>query len=88
MTYRKAARFACGLSINRVTESCGKKVASSWSEAFFEFQGEGSREATLKCKCGYYEVAHGKPRTSACHKFTPKGTHEFDRYYCGCHGWD
>lgn len=70
---------------------CGKKVPSSWSEAFFEFQGEGSREATLKCKCGYYEVAHnstGRSSNCKCRKFVPKGTHEFDRFYCGCNGWD
>lgn len=56
--------------------------------AFFEYLGPGSRVASDMCKCGYYRVAHEKPRTDACRNFTPKGPAEHDRYYCGCMGWD
>jgi len=34
------------------------KKPSSFNLAFFEFRGEGSREATDICKCGYAKVAH------------------------------
>lgn len=55
--------------------------------AFFEFRGEGSPWATERCKCGYYEVAHGKPHVK-CKGFEPAGPAEFDTYYCGHGGWD
>jgi hypothetical protein len=72
-------------------------VPSSFDLAFFEYCGEGSREATELCKCGYHKVAHEKnggkcPANSRTkppsRKFTPKGPQEFDRFYCGCFGWD
>lgn len=71
---------------------------SSLDLAFFEFRGEGSREATEICKCGFSKKPHddngGKipPRRYAGHKgcagFTPKGPQARDKYYCGCRGWD
>ncbi len=72
---------------------------SSLDLAFFEFCGEGSRDATELCKCGLSKKPHDENggriparKYSAvmkgCPGFTPKGPREFDRYYCGCHGWD
>lgn len=80
-------------------QSPGKSpVPSSFELAFFEFCGEGSREATEYCKCGMSQKAHDDagriaPRKYAacmkgCTGFTPKGPQEFDRFYCGCFGWD
>jgi len=54
---------------------------------FFEYRGEGSREATLICKCGYHKTAHDKGM-ARCKQFTPKGAQPFDKHYCGCMGWD
>jgi len=53
---------------------------------FFEFEGEGSYRASV-CVCGYTEKAHEKPHVK-CNNYKPSGAREFDRYYCGCHGWD
>ncbi len=72
---------------------------SSLDLAFFEFRGEGSRDATEICKCGLAKKPHdengGKIPArkyamvpKGCAGFTPKGSQERDRYYCGCHGWD
>lgn len=72
-------------------------VPSSFDLAFFEYQGVGSREATDICVCGYAKVAHDNnggtcPEMSrtrpASRKFSPKGPQQFDRFYCGCFGWD
>lgn len=76
---------------------CGNTATSSKGLAFFEYLGEGSREATDKCRnCGYGFVCHLEINTStgrAGHKFqvcdfVPKGDVGYDRYYCGCRGWD
>ncbi len=69
---------------------CGRIEPSNPDHlAFFEFRGEGSREATKICKCGYAESAHDKPHIAAkCQKFIPRGPQEYDKYYCGCRGWD
>lgn len=74
-------------------------VPSSYDLVFFEYQGVGSREATNICVCGYAKVAHDNnggacpdrllsKTKSPSKKFTPKGPQEFDRFYCGCFGWD
>lgn len=71
----------------------GSVVKSNWNLAFFEYMGPGSKEAEEKCECGYYEVAH-TPEIQAhnplagCKKFKPAGPAKYDRYYCGCYGWD
>lgn len=61
---------------------------SSLDLAFFEYRGPGSPDASDLCVCGYREVAHGKGNLHVCKQFTPHGPYEFDKYYCGCHGWD
>lgn len=64
---------------------------SSLDLAFFEYLGPGSPASKQNCaKCGYYESAHSKqPRGQhVCLNFQPHGPYEFDRYYCGCKGWD
>lgn len=60
---------------------------SSFDLAFFEFLGAGSRNATEICKCGYTKIAHDNGRVK-CKQFIARGPAEFDRYYCGCRGWD
>lgn len=61
--------------------------------AFFEDKGPGSRYASEICSCGSHETVHaeiaptGRPGITD-HEFTPTGPAEFDRYYCGCKGWD
>ncbi len=71
---------------------------SSTDLAFFEFLGEGSTDAMNRCKtCGFHVDAHERARDLienphlakiAGHDFEPKGGSEFDRFYCGCRGWD
>jgi hypothetical protein len=76
--------------------SCGRTVPSSVDLAFFEFCGDGSRIATETCaKCNYSVLAHRphnpKPYAGAPFEhcaFAPKGAYEFDRFYCGCRGWN
>lgn len=60
---------------------------SSPELAFFEFMGKGSREATEMCVCGYHLIAHQK-KLVKCKQFIAKGPQEFDKFYCGCRGWD
>ena len=74
--------------------SCGRLEPSDAKRlAFFEYCGSGSPEATNICTCGYASVAH-TPEVMArnarlkCQSFTPRGPREFDRFYCGCRGWD
>jgi hypothetical protein len=76
---------------------CGNTATSSKGLAFFEYLGDGSREASDKCRnCGYGYITHLEVNTStgrAGHKFgvcefVPKGDVGHDRYYCGCRGWD
>lgn len=64
----------------------------------FEFLGEGSQEARLRCiHCGFFKIAHEyehgriyrEPHPATIgHKFEPIGAQEYDRYYCGHSGWD
>lgn len=67
--------------------------------AFFEYRGPGSRWATDVCKCGLSRKPHdehgGKIPArkyalvmKGCAGFTPRGPHQYDLHYCGCHGWD
>lgn len=83
--------------MNRMARcGCGRTERSNRETlAFFEFCGEGSKEATESCKnCGYHVIAHAPdhPRRNelpmVCVDFTPKGSQEFDSYYCGCRGWE
>ncbi len=75
---------------------CGHTVASTFdnSIAFFQFRGEGSRDALENCKnCWYSRRAH-EPEVMAknlalkCTNFEPHGPYEFDSFYCGCRGWE
>lgn len=77
--------------------SCGSKVPSQMSLAFFEFKGEGSHRGLTTCiECSGAEVLHrelnpvtGRPGTKTDHAFVPNvAGWEFDSYYCGCYGWD
>lgn len=70
--------------------SCGRIEPSDPEHlAFFEFCGPGSREATLSCECGYHKIAHDENRIECrLGGFKPRGPREFDRFYCGHHGWD
>lgn len=75
---------------------CGKTVPSSLGLAFFEFRGEGSREAVEGCKnCYCFLSAHDPQRKYTesepplvCGHFDPRGPQEFDRFYCGCRGFN
>lgn len=71
-------------------------IPSSYDLAFFEYCGPGSRTATEICLCGYAIAAHEKNggncpkngKRSNSGKFEAQGPQEFDRFYCGCFGWD
>jgi hypothetical protein len=74
---------------------CRCEEPSSKELAFFEFQGAGSRVAALCRHCGMTESAHkGAPCSKGLrsHKagtaYEPQGDLGFDKFYCGCHGWD
>lgn len=76
--------------------SCRCEEPSSKELAFFEFCGEGSREASICKHCAMAEVAHENGRCRdpglrvhpAGTRYTPQGDRGFDRFYCGCHGWE
>lgn len=81
--------------------TCGCLVDSSLDLSFFVYQGENSRFATQKCKnCGYYKSVHDSPYYANSDKKNPNlcinngkefeaiGDPGYDKFYCGCHGWD
>lgn len=88
--------------IARCAYGCGAQQPSSMDLAFFEFRGDGSRDAIGVCKCGWGLMAHtpeymrknvkGNQLTvveqGKCQGFEPRGGQQFDLYYCGCRGWD
>lgn len=75
---------------------CGEERPSSPDLAFFEFQGPGSHHAEERCKhCFYSLTAHLLSPVPAhlvgqidTHEFEPRGDVGYDRFYCGCRGWD
>lgn len=77
---------------------CMCERPSSRDLAFFEFCGDGSRDALLCKHCGMMPTAHGDGlgpcRNPGMRKHRPgtvyeaQGDRGFDRFYCGCHGWD
>jgi hypothetical protein len=90
---RIVAKHLPDLTDRQARCSCGNFEPSSYSLAFFEFTGEGSRPATEICgNCRYAEVAHVPEITTnnkfVCDKFVPHGAWDYDRFYCGHAGWD
>ena len=88
---------------NRQAICCGKDSIRPSSDheklAFFEFRGEGSKDAVSICKnCRYALIAHDRKKLAenqgkhhlkdVCDNFQPQGPQKYDRYYCGCRGWD
>jgi hypothetical protein len=74
---------------------CGAERDSDRSLAFFQYCGAGSREAEELCSCGYTQKAHDLKcekdpahLASVCNLFVAKGDRGYDRFYCGCAGWD
>jgi len=83
---------------------CGKIRNSLMTLPFFEFRGEGSREAKEVChKCGMFSktipTKNGKvcycgtdtPIPNVCTNLGEKcvfGPFDVDWYYCGCRGWE
>lgn len=68
--------------------NCGKEEDSSVDLAFFEYCGEGSPNAKLCKHCHVVEKAHGVEGTTACDNYEPIGDIGYDKFYCGCRGWD
>ncbi len=69
-------------------QQCRCELPSDVALPFFEYRGPGSENATRRCRCGYFDIAHEKPgRRDACGTFEPVGD-SFDHFYCGCKGWD
>lgn len=76
---------------------CPEPVESSTGLAFFEYLGPLSDAATTSCRCGMKDITHpsvcevnpitGRPNDRD-HPFEPRGPADFDRYFCGCWGWD
>lgn len=89
-TTEPAEELPMGIEKREAKCSCGRKEPSMKFQnlAFFQFKGEGSKEANNTCKnCKYYKMAHDNNRVP-CKSFEPHGAFEFDEYYCGCRGWE
>ena len=74
---------------------CGATAPSDQGGlAYFEYLGGGSTDATERCVCGYHESVHSpiNPHTRRAgitdHTFEPRGGDEYDKFYCGCQGWN
>lgn len=94
----KGRTARCTYSHRRGGAPCTSEMPSSTNLPFFEFLGEGSRNAETMCRdCMYRDICHasvvtnnphtGRPNDDLDHPFVPRGPAEFDRYYCGCWGW-
>ena len=77
--------------------SCGHTEPSNPDRQFaFTDMSEGSTACNDRCaNCAYSPIAHtdevrNQPhnRGRICDNFTPTPGMEFDRFYCGCRGWD
>lgn len=74
--------------------SCGREAPSALSLAFFGYCGPGSDEEARCELCPYMDSVHQpvNPHTGRAgvtdHPFAPRPPAEFDRWYCGCRGWD
>jgi hypothetical protein len=83
--------------VARCAYGCGSESPSDLKLAFFEYCGEGS-DSSLKCgNCNYALIAHTQESSRTrfnvieqgkCDGYTPRGDRGFDRFYCGCKGWD
>lgn len=75
---------------------CPEPVDSRPGLAFFEYLGPLSEDALTLCTCGMRDITHPdvavvNPHTgrrNTGHAFTARGPADFDRYFCGCWGWD
>ena len=65
--------------------TCGSTAPSLPKLGYFEFRGDGSVAATKFCGvCGHTENAHSAPSIQdRCNKFVPRGTMDYDSYFCG-----
>ena len=76
-------------------EPCLCERPSSGSLPFLERRGPGDTDHECR-NCPYNLQAHQPPtrdrphlRGRICGEFAPRTEgHEFDRFYCGCWGWD
>ncbi len=81
---------------------CGVEAASGPRLAFFEALGPGRTDDECRV-CHYKEIAHERfsgrlmdgvaagrwPRGVVPHSFVARTEgHPYDRFYCGCRGWD
>lgn len=67
---------------------CACELPSDSALPFFAYQGPGSENATRRCKhCGFFDSAHEKKGARGCRHFEPVGD-TFDKFFCGCAGWD
>lgn len=67
---------------------CGKIESNKDEMHFFDFTGDGSFWSRLCSCCGFSEESHKSKKAVKCSGYKPQGPLEFDKYYCGCNGWD
>ena len=68
---------------------CRCELPSDPSLPFFEYLGPGSRNAKERCKrCRYFKSVHTPTSWHKCRSFEPIGDVGYDKFYCGCSGWD
>lgn len=70
------------------TEEDAQQEAERERERMANWYGpDGGKEETRIFGARIISVAP-IPRTAECKKFVPRGPSAFDKYYCGCRGWD
>lgn len=64
--------------------TCGSTRPSESDMGYFEYRGDGSRQASDMCTCGMAEAAHKMPFfVGQCEAFTPRGPMDYDSFFCG-----
>lgn len=74
-------------NITKEGHAADESSAKVWAEReadFFRSQTSGEAKVFSADVTGVRQIKS----PMKCTTFTPKGAQEFDRYYCGCHGWD
>lgn len=65
---------------------CKRLEPSNPNLVFFEYRGIDSEYGNTMCKhCGFAKAAH---KDLDCKNFEAIIQDKYDRFYCGCQGWD
>ncbi len=77
------------ITIRRIhaTEDTKEAAAEQEADFFRRMMGENHREETRVKSVEVVKICASTGGIE-CNKFDPVGSQKYDKYYCGCHGWN